>query len=311
MNHRPFPASLKVRAQDGGVSIAFIFFTISVFSAIGAVSYSLMSTESAMSVKGVQHLQAQYWAESGIEYGIKKVSSGQGAPYTESISVSGGTINISLTDQDSLISVVSQSDINGAEKGIEVLLGFRQPIGDFAIYTTGEVTNVTPLDVDGTVNWALMVENASFMPVMDDSALIANATAQGHVYVGNLSPSHGYPNFNFYYSAGVPNVTYIQGNLTVNGGRTVYGIFMVDGDIVLKGSSRVQGVLYLVNPNNIIIHGGGDPTESSVTGGIIANGDVDGTGNHITVHYNAEYMGEFDDFEDLDSAREIFLWHEL
>jgi hypothetical protein len=48
-----------------------------------------------------------------------------------------------------------------------------------------------------------------------------------------------------------------------------------------------------------------------VTGGIIANGDVDGTGNHITVHYNSEYMSIFGSFEDPTNAREVFLWREL
>jgi hypothetical protein len=156
-----------------------------------------------------------------------------------------------------------------------------------------------------------MVENAPYMPAIDDSALIAQAVAQGQNYAGDFEPAHGYPFFNFYYSPGVPSVTYVGGTLTVKGGRTVYGIFVADGDIILEGSSRVHGVLYLRNPNNVIIHGGGNPTESSETGGIIANGDVDGTGNHITVHFNSEYMGMFGNFEDTSGAKEIFVWREL
>jgi hypothetical protein len=149
------------------------------------------------------------------------------------------------------------------------------------------------------------------MPVIDDSTLIAMATAQSQVVVGDFEPPHGYPFFSFYYSGTVPSVTYVQGDLKVQGGRTVYGIYLVEGDIILAGSSRVHGVLYLMNPNNVVIYGGGSPTESSVTGGIVANGDVDGTGNHISVHYNSEYMGVFGNFEDTSKSKEIFLWREL
>jgi len=52
-----------------------------------------------------------------------------------------------------------------------------------------------------------------------------------------------------------------------------------------------------VNNGSIVGHGGGSPTESSVTGGIVANGEVNGTGNHITVRYNSEYMGKFGEHE--------------
>jgi len=85
----------------------------------------------------------------------------------------------------------------------------------------------------------------------------------------------------------------------------------VDGNIILHGSSRVEGVLYLRSITGIIIHGGGNPTESSVTGGIVANGDIDGTGNHITVTYNSEYMGTFGEHEIRETLGQVFSWREL
>ena len=46
----------------------------------------------------------------------------------------------------------------------------------------------------------------------------------------------------------------------------------------------------MTNSNNVVIHEG-TGTNSSVTGGILAAGDVDGKdGDNITVHYKAEYM---------------------
>ena len=142
--------------------------------------------------------------------------------------------------------------------------------------------------------------------------MIAMATVQGHVETDSVFiPSHGYPNFNFYFTGTTPNVTWVQGDLQVNGGRTVYGIFVVDGSIRLNGSSRVEGVLYMRNSSNIVLHGGGNPTQSSITGGIVAAGEVNGTGNHITVHYSSEYMGKFEAHEQSRTVSRVFSWREL
>ncbi|MDZ7290179.1 MAG: hypothetical protein ONB42_09630, partial [candidate division KSB1 bacterium] len=102
-----------------------------------------------------------------------------------------------------------------------------------------------------------------------------------------------YPNGSYYYSGTTPNVTHVTGNLTVQGGRNVYGIFIIEGNAVLDGNARVEGILYLPNPTSTVIHGGGDPRESSVTGGILTWGTVDGTGRHISVKFWPSYMRPF------------------
>ena len=103
------------------------------------------------------------------------------------------------------------------------------------------------------------------------------------------------------------------GDLKVRGGRTVYGTFIVEGDIVLEGSARVEGVLYLKNPGYTIQYGSGNPGESSVTGGIIANGDIDGTGNRIDVTYNPAYMSNFAVTTNVSGqgSVEVISWKEL
>ena len=107
-----------------------------------------------------------------------------------------------------------------------------------------------------------------------------------------------------------PNVTWVQNNLRVLGGRTVYGIFVVDGSITLVGSSRVDGVLYMRNDFDVVGQGGGAPPGSVVTGGIVANGAVNGTGNHITVRYKSEYMGKFGEYEQR-AVGQVYSWREL
>ncbi|MFQ5603783.1 MAG: hypothetical protein ACE5HS_10990 [bacterium] len=307
-----YRSNQMIKFERGGISVAFIFFIILLFTTLGVVSYSAMTIDSRMSLKFLQSVQTHFIAEAGIEYGIKRVFQGQGAPYSESVSVLGGTFTIVLEDEGGLLELTSTGKLNEVVKSIQVQINYRPPVGDFAISSTGEVTNVTTLDENGDPAPTLMVENMASLPDIDDQALINLATSQNHVESGlEFTPAHGYPNFNFYFSGTTPNVTYVQGDLRVRGGRTVYGIFIVEGDIKLDGSSRVEGVLYMVNPNNIVIHGGGSPTQSSVTGGIVANGDVDGTGNHITVRYNSEYMRAFENYENLNGNREVVLWREL
>jgi|GEM_PF-825831 len=299
-------------SEVGSLSIAFVFFIILTFATLGVVGISLMTTDSRMSVSHVQTVQAQYLAEAGIEYGISLIFQGQGGPYTETVSAGGGYFSLSI-EQDSVeLTLTSTGDIDRAEKGVQVKMNYQPPIGDFAIFSTEDIDNVTALDEAGDPDSTLMIANAPFLPDMDDSTLIAMATVQGHVETGGeFAPSHGYPNFNFYFVGTTPNVTWVQGDLRVNGGTTVYGIFVVDGNIILHGSSRVEGVLYLRSITGIIIHGGGNPTESSVTGGVVANGDIDGTGNHITVTYNSEYMGKFGEHEIRETVGQVFSWREL
>ena len=298
-------------SEDGTLSIAFVFFIIAAFAMLAVVSLSLMGTDSRMSVNFVQRLQAQYLAEAGIEYGISLVLQGQGGPYTEIVSAGGGYFSLSIDEVGEELTITSIGDKDRAEKGVEVKMNYRPPIGDIAIFSTDDINNVTALDEAGDPDSSLMMANAPFLPDMDDSTLIALATAQGHVETGaTFTPSHGYPNFNFYFSGTTPNVTWVQNDLRVLGGRTVYGIFVVDGSIELVGAARVDGVLYMRNDFDVVGQGGGGPPGSIVTGGIVANGAINGTGNHITVRYNSEYMGKFGEHEQPVVAQ-IFSWREL
>ncbi len=299
-------------SEVGALSIAVVFFIILTLVTLAVVSNLLMKTEIRMSVNFVQRLQAQYLAEAGIEYGISLIFQGQGGPYTETVSAGAGYFSLSIDEEAEELTLISTGDIERAEKGVEVKMNYYPPIGDFAVFSTDDINNVTALDEAGDPDPSLMVENAPFLPDMDDSTLIAMATAQGHVETDSVFiPSHGYPNFNFYFTGTTPNVTWVQGDLQVNGGRTVYGIFVVDGSITLNGSSRIEGVLYMRNSSNVVIHGGGNPTQSSITGGIVAAGEINGTGNHIIVHYNSEYMGRFEAHEQSRTVSRVFSWREL
>ncbi|MCZ6820264.1 MAG: hypothetical protein O7G31_12360, partial [Calditrichaeota bacterium] len=281
-----------------------------IMAVIGTASYTMMATENRVSVINYEAVQARYLTEAGIEYAIKVVASGGTLSASETVSIANGSVGLSATLSAGSALIGAVGHVNSSQKRTQVNILYRPPISDSAIYATGDITNVDALDEGGNPDPDLIIDNAPTLPPIETQAMIDTATAQGHVEPGPFIPSHGYPNFNFYYSGTIPNITYVQGDMEVQGGRTIYGIFVVEGNVRLNGASRVEGVLYMVTPNTVVLYGGGSPTESSVTGGIIANGDVDGSGNHITVHYKSEYMESFGVFEDRTNPIMKIVWRE-
>lgn len=201
---------------------------------------------------------------------------------------------MTVTDLDTVVELSATGTYLAVTRTIVIITTSRAPLEDLALYATGNVTRVDVLDEFGTPDSTLMEENQGELPEIYDQNLIDMATAQGQVQADAVFyPTDGYPNGDFYYSDPTANVTHVLGDLWVQGGRTIYGIFLVEGNITMEGSSAVKGVLYTKNPSSNVSYGGGDPNDSSVTGGIIAYGDVTGAGNHISIMYNPVYMQSF------------------
>lgn len=297
--------------ERGSVSVAFISFLLLLFSTLGFVSFSMMRSDSQLTARALQSLQARYLAEAGVEIAIKHMAEGDTLASSETVTLDGGSFTIQAVTTSDGMQLTSIGAFGEVTKRLRITSNYRPPISNFAIFSTGNIDQVSALDELGDPAPGLLVENAITLPDIDNDALIDTATAQSHVQTSDFTPSDGYPNYNFYYSGSNPNVTYVQGNMLVQGGRTIYGIYIVEGNITLQGSSRVEGVLYMTTPDAVIIHGGGNPSESSVTGGVVANGPVDGTGNHITIHYTPEYMTLFGEYENRTASISSIKWQEL
>ena len=260
---------------------------------------------------------ARYIAISGANIALSNLSDNpQSRTNIASTSFNGGTFAVTVADLDSVVELSITGTYLDLIRTIEIITTARAPLEDLAIYTTGTVTNVVVLDEFSNPDPTLLVENQSSLPDIDNQALTALATSQGHVEVGEFSPADGYPNGppgSFYYSDPTANVTHVLGDLRVKKDRTVYGIFLVEGDIFLEGSARVEGVLYLKNSGQIILSGSGRNRKSYVTGGIVANGDIDGRGNQIEVTYNSVYMSNFSATTNVtgQGGVEVISWKEL
>ena len=289
--HRTLPDE---RGQAAIVALGLVI----VVAALGLAALLSVSLSNRSAVRNVGAAQSFYLAEAAMEYGVRYLMD---HPDSLSFRTSGDLGRgrfVVRSDASSLPwRLVAEGSVGEARRVITLQFGRTQmvlPQYAKAIYSLDEVVGVSGRDEDGNTVDSLIVANASSLPPsIDGLQLAAEAAGQGHVYTGDFQPSSGYPNASFYYSQGVPNVTHVHGDLRVSGGRTVYGIFVVDGDVRLDGSARVEGVLFLPDSTSTMIHGGGNPLESSVTGSVISTGPVTGVGGHVNVRLNTEYLASF------------------
>lgn len=208
------------------------------------------------------------------------------------------TINVSLADisTDSLVPPF-QIRITSEGRGQQVVASAEVMVFDgnfhgFAVWAKDSVGYVTTKDSLGNTDPMLQMEYAPFMPQIAYSNLVAMAASQGHVQgAPTFEPADGYPNGSFYNIPTVPNVTHVTGNLKVKANRSVYGIFVVEGNVVLEDKARVEGILYAPNTTSSISNK--NPQITYVTGGILTWGSVSGTGNQIIVQLQPGYMRSF------------------
>ncbi|MBN1350193.1 hypothetical protein JXJ21_12335 [candidate division KSB1 bacterium] len=292
--------------------IALGFSAIFSTMALNMSKFSLRSVEST--ADHLTYATARNCATSGVYMALSRLAIDQTwRAGFQSKDLSSGTFSVNLqdcNDDPSLSSmelrIISDATSENVTKSITVVLGLPPDIADLAVFCTDTIRNVTIKDESGNPDPSLAVMNAPDMLPFDKDGLVSLAISQGHVQIGDYSPPDNYPNGNFYFDVvnKIPNVTHVTGDCTFAGGRTVYGIYVVEGNAVMNGSARLYGVIYIPNPGSIVIHGGGVPSESSIYGGIFANGYVDGTGNHISVRYDSDYMATFGQFQ---TAKNLYI----
>ena len=291
---------LKNINREEGFWTAFVILFLLTLSLMGLGAHVLMKGEGPNVSNAVSVVQADYAANGGAYYAMQRLELGaldENVPLV----IGNGTVDLdtsSIAGTNEMLLTV-WATVGETERGIEIRLRKGLKLEDMAIYTTGDVFNVSARDSVFNLDPERCVANADSVPTINQTALDSMSTAQGHDQWDNpFRPDDQYPDSSFYQPDGItPNVTHVMNDFKVAGGRTVYGIFVVEGDVTLDGSSRIEGVIYLPNPTSTIIHGGGTPTEATISGGIISHGDISGTGNHISVQHWPEFMRVFCEFQ--------------
>ncbi len=127
--------------------------------------------------------------------------------------------------------------------------------------------------------------------VLDENIFKAMAIDQGHYHPGDFPASDNYPNSSYYYSGSVPNVTYVTGNLTVNGNMEIFGVYWINGNTtVFNGNYRVNGII--ICEGDLTMNGGGNKSPN-LNGGIIQYGvssRLTGNGQPVDIDINEDYF---------------------
>jgi hypothetical protein len=175
---------------------------------------------------------------------------------------------------------------------------FDSKFNEFAVWAKDTVISVTTQDSNGVAAPGLLIKKAPFMPKIDKTTLVGDATSQGHMYnndnEGHYHPDNGFPNGSFYYDSTAvsqtANIIHVGGDLHIRDNRTVYGIYIVEGDVLLNPNAKIRGVLYLPNSSSKVYNK--ENGNSYVTGGIVTWGTVDGKAYQIIVKHRPRYLRE-------------------
>ncbi len=130
-------------------------------------------------------------------------------------------------------------------------------------------------------------------PTLEKGTFKAMAIDQGHYHSTDLTvnnANNNYPNTSYYYTGTMPNIIYVEGSANlfkVNANRTAWGIYYVEGNVVLGGSnSTINGIV--ICEGNVTLNG-----NAFITGGIIQYGSskkIFGNGNPSAIILDGSFF---------------------
>jgi len=280
---------LKDIKKEEGFWSAVVLILLTTLALMGMGAYVLMRSEGVNVASQAESLQTEYSATGAVYYAVRALQLGTFSA-GESVTIGGVSVTFDTTrtqsGSDSLNVTARTSD------GTQTTVGIG--LADVAVWTTGNVNNITVRDNSDNTNNNLIASNASSVMAID-TTLLGAVNGVGR-FSGNPTINNTYsptPSFNFYQADGVtPNVTIVNGNLTVGKNGTVYGIVVVTGNLTIRSGGgnvgHVEGVVYLLNSGSTVSM----QRRTEIYGGVLSNGNVTGTGSrngiirHITNYVN-------------------------
>ena len=238
---KKYSAQRILLQEKGSISIISTFSMVLILSLLGIESLSVITTESRNTVNFTHAIQGQYLAEAGIEYGIKRISQGETPPYSESVSTYGGAFNIVISNQDTVVQLVSTGDVEEAEKTIEVRVDtrwrFAVAAGNDIKFEAGSGTITGDLDANDRVLIAGHTVNGSINeyssavdpPTIDWDFFKSEAMAVGQYVTGDHTfTAAGSPYFGVWY---ITNTVFIEQNVEI------YGTVVSENDVKFMGAN--------------------------------------------------------------------------
>jgi hypothetical protein len=290
--------------QEGFVSAIILIFLVTL-GLMGMGAFVLMKSEGESVANNAKGLQLEYAANGGANYALRHLEEGTLSglgPFTiGDVVVSADT---TVDDEDTYLDISASTD--GMDREITLEL-YEGPLEEHAVVTTGDTEWIFTKDSLGNWDGSLRLDHLHRMPGLDEASMLAVSTSQIHDQSGTFVPLNNYPDTSFYFSPGVPNVTHAEGDMVLMAGRTIYGIFIVEGSVTIETGALIEGVLYLNNEDNsVTISGSGSLTVDSVIGGIVSKGDmIDGSSFTCYVQHDPVYMSFFATYLNNPNARVV------
>jgi hypothetical protein len=281
--------------REEGFWSTFVLLFVVTLALLGVGAHHAIMSEGLNIVKGVNKMQSEYAADGATFLAVRAMSLGrvgtlEGSPFT----IGGATVTVDTivgsrlgddlaTTLNTRLTVTTTKGYSSSS--IEVWARTRIPLVRTAAMAGGAASNITTRDSTGGLS-NLLVQNltaTATMPVINVAALNALSTTQAHDQSATtFSPATNYPAANFYRSGTIPNVTHVFGNLNLIRDRTIYGIFVVEGNVTIERGSQVIGVIYCPNVSSVTINS--PPATNSVTGGIVTRGTITGVAASFIRH---------------------------
>jgi hypothetical protein len=283
-----------------GRSLLIVLFGFAASFGILAYSKDSRMLESVDRVVGrVENYSTKNTATSGAYMVLNKLyqTPGWRTGYTN-VYFGGDSLSVAVDDNSTdpgidpnYVRIFSTSSNAGSADTTQVMV-YDGRFNEFAVWSKDSVNNVTTQDSLGNPNPGLLMQDPPYMPEIDKTALVNAATSQGNVKPGpTFNPPANYPNGDFYVS-GVPNVTHVLGDMDIPPNQTIYGIYVVEGDVTFQLNATLYGVIYQPNAGSTVDYSVGVGI-ALIRGGVVTWGDMNGGITPITVRYKPEYLNAF------------------
>lgn len=312
--------------NNRGAALIITFAIILILAILGSAIFSRSISESDAARRYTESTRAFWIAEAGVNRALYELRNNYNLNAIGATTYSDGGYQVTITQSGDNRTVSSTGYIpftgtTRATRTIEALMSKYIPPNfyDNAIYSGGEVDfNGNAYEVNGQVRYADEIEysqnnvngsitqDPSINPLarFDFQQLYNLSLGQQNVYVesGNklvnqATGSEAFPAVFWYnVSNSIPNIVYIEGDLTLNGNiGSVGGFFVVVGDVItnpgaqenatINGNGQINGVIY--TRGDFDINGGGG--NLNINGGVWAGEEAELNGN-AKVTYNQTYM---------------------
>lgn len=290
-----------------GAVLIICYMVIVALSLLAGAFLTRSISERSITSKYFDSTQAFWLAEAGISRGINDFKTNGSFQGISDTPLGPGGYRVEWdSSKPGIIQSHGFIPFN-APYGAERIIELNLPFYGATIYTAGNIdtsggaysvtgdvvyggnigppTNPNPHpNITGVVTHDPSIDPLDLLDLQDFNTLKTISINQG-----NYNSPYGPTSYWYNETLGIPNVVYLEGDLTLKGGDSVHGFFVVGGaavcNVEIKGNVSVNGCIYTCG--DFTVHGGGFGL--NISGGVWSGGDTNLNGS-IDIQYNAGYV---------------------